>query len=343
VPCREKGRLIMPGMEAPFRIRSDLVRVVEHGHLFALGIDRGGLRPHVAGWSRVIWGQDQMHPETLTYTVAVSHELVRPLLREFMRWLPASVSGLMELGSRDAFREVDVYIGRPIDVDRFRSVWDLFEPILLEDATLGIGVNGSDPFFEIFLDQDKRVIVHVEPTWSDRIEDVLRRFNIRRCHDEDIQPTTEGGHVMVRPILENIDGCLSDPDHLLLALQAAWHLELDDDPERNLDARGRDIGFTLWRGLVLVDQEDPAGRRVGHAQIWGVATCRRDIERLMQSRIVEDYEWEFRQILNLDRIAFDDRPAALNDLQTPLQQDEVLLCDVLVMGTAPEGWDGRDG
>jgi hypothetical protein len=94
---------------------------------------------------------------------------------------------------------------------------------------------------------------------------------------------------------------------------------------------------------VLVDQEDPAGRRVGHAQMWGVATCRRDIERLMQSHIVDDFEWEFRQILNLDRIAFDDRPAELNDLQTPLHQDEVLLCDVMVMGTAPEGWDGHHG
>ncbi|MDP6890331.1 MAG: hypothetical protein QF471_03290 [Phycisphaerales bacterium] len=330
-------------MEAPFRIRSDLARVIEHGHLFALGVESGGLRPHAVGWSQVVWGQDQPHPETVTYTIAVSHELVRPLLHELMRMLPGRVSGLMELGSRDAYREVDVYIGHPIDLDHFLGAWDLFEPILLEDATIGVGVNAVDPFFEIFLDQDKRLIIHVDPSWASGIEDLLQRFNVQRRHDDDIQPIPTGNPVRVRSVLEQREGFLADPDHLLLALQASWLLELDDDPDRNLDARGRDIGYTLWRGLVLVDQEDPAGRRVGHAQMWGVATCRRDIERLMQSHIVNDFEWEFRQILNLDRIAFDDRPAVLNDLQSPLEQDEVLLYDVLVMGTAPAGWDGRDG
>ncbi len=307
-------------MEAPFRIRSDLARVIEHGHLFALGVEAGGLRPHAAGWSQVVWEQDQSNPETLTYTIAISHELVRPLLHEFMRMLPARVSGLMELGSRDAYREVDVYIGHPIDLGQFRGAWDFFEPVLLEDATIGVGVNAVDPFFEIFLDQDKRLIVHVDPSWGTGVEDLLRRFNVQRRHGDDIQPIPTEGPVRVRSVLEQREGWLADPDHLLLALQASWDLELDDDPDRNLDARGRDIGFTLWRGLVLVDQEDPAGRRVGHAQMWGVATCRRDIERLMQSHIVEDFEWEFRQILNLDRIAFDDRPAALNDLEPPLEQ-----------------------
>ncbi len=330
-------------MEAPFRIRGDLARVVEHGHLFALGVEGGGLRPHAPGWSQVAWGQDQTHPETSTYTVAVSHELVRPLLHEFMRLLPSQVSGLMELGSRDAYREVDVYIGHPIELEHFRGAWDLFEPILLEDATIGVGVNAVDPFFEIFLDQDKRLIVHVDPSWGNRVEGLFRKYNVQRRHDDDIQPIPRDTPVRVRSVLEQREGWLADPDHLLLALQASWQLELDDDPDRNLDARGRDIGYTLWRGLVLVDQEDPAGRRVGHAQMWGVATCRRDIERLMQSHIVDDFEWEFRQILNLDRIAFDDRPAELNDLQTPLHQDEVLLCDVMVMGTAPEGWDGHHG
>jgi hypothetical protein len=336
-------RSIMSDMEAPFRIQSDLARVIEHGHQFALGVESGGLRPHVAGWSCVAWGNDESHAETLTYTIAVSHELIRPLLREFMRLLPAQVAGLMELGSRDAFREVDVYIGAAVPVDRFRGIWDLFETILLEDATIGVGVNAVNPFFELFLDQDKRLIVHIDPVWSTRIERVLQRFNVHRCHDDDLQPVSTSDHIAVRSVLVQRDGFLVDPDHLLLALQAGWELQLDDDPDRNLDSVGRDMGHTLWRGLVLVDQEDPAGRRVGHAQVWGVATCRRDIEQLFRGHIDEDFDWEFRQMLNLDRIAFDDRPASLNDLQPPLDHDEVLCCDVMVMGTAPEGWDGRDG
>ena len=333
----------MDGMEAPFRVRADLQRVVEHGHQFALGVEGGGLRPHSPGWASLAWGEDGLHPDTLTYTVAVSHELVRPLLREFLTLLPPTVSGLMELGSRDAYREVDVYIGQPVQRAHFRGVWDLFEPILLEDATIGVGVNAADPFYELFLDQDKRIILHIEPEWAGRIEQTLSRFNIRRCHEDDLQPTGLAKSVRVRPILEQRDGWLADPDHLLLALQAAWKLELDDDPDRNLDGRGREIGHTLWRGLVLVDQEDPAGRRIGHAQIWGVATCRRGIERLMKHHVDQDFDWEFRQFLNLDRVAFDDRPEALNELETPLAGESVLHWDVHVMGTAPAGWDGRDG
>jgi len=166
----------MLGMQAPFRIRRDISREIDHGFAFPLGVVSGGQRPRSPGWCRVIWDADETHPETLTYTIVVSHEMIRPLLHEFLRLLPPRVFGLLELGSRDAFREVDVFIGEEVDVDRFLGAWDFFESILLEDAMLGVGVNSRSPFLEIFLDPDKRLIVHIEPGGDRVIEGILNRL-----------------------------------------------------------------------------------------------------------------------------------------------------------------------
>lgn len=334
---------IMLGMQAPFRIRRDISREIDHGFAFPLGVVSGGQRPRTPGWCRVIWDEDETHPETMTYTIVVSHEMIRPLLHEFLRLLPPRVFGLLELGSRDAFREVDVFIGEEVDVDRFLGAWDFFESILLEDAMLGVGVNSRSPFLEIFLDPDKRLILHIEPGGDRVIEGILNRFGIERRHDEDIQSVRNVKELKLRPVLEQRPGCMLDSDHLLLELRSAWALLLDDDPDRNLDARGRDIGFTLWHGLAQVDQEDPAGRRIGQASVWGVATCRRDMAQLVRAKIAADEEWEFLEVLNLDRVAMDNRPTDLDGLQTPLTDAGVLLYDVEAVGTTPAAWDGRDG
>jgi len=328
----------MPGMHAPFRLQSDLARVVERGFAFALGVERGGLRPRRMGWSRRSLPADLGPPDVQSYTIVVSHEYVRPLLIELMRSLPGQVAGILELGSRDAYREVDVFLGPPIPVDVFRATWDLFEPIFLEDASLGVGVHCPNPYLEIFLDPDKRILVHVDQSAADWVESVLAKFDIEYRRDEDLQPVRSESGLVVRPILQLVPGLMSDTDHLLMELRAAWDLALDEDPDSNLDARGRDIGYTMWRGLVFVDQEDPAGRRYGNAHVWGVATCRRDMQTLIERHISSDHEWEYRELLNLDRVAVDDRPAELDDVDVTLDRPQLLMYNVEVIGTAPERW-----
>jgi len=330
-------------MQPPYRLRTDLARVVEGGFAYPLGIERGGMRPRKPGWSRISWNAEVTGAQTLTYTIVVSHELVRPLLYELMRLLPMRVGGILELGSRDAFREVDVFIGPPVDREQFRAAWDVFEPILLEDATLGVGASSEMPFVEVFLDPDKRILVHVDPEASGKVQGILRRFGIHRREDDEVQSPRSVSSLVVRPVLRQIPGCLCDTDHLLIELRAAWELQLDDDPTRNLDARGRDIGCTLWHGIVWVDQEDPAGRRFGQAHIWGTATSRRAMQHLVEQRIGETFEWEFREILTLDRVAFDDRPHELDALEVPLNGNQVLSCAIDAIGTTPDGWGERDG
>jgi hypothetical protein len=317
-------------MEPPFRIKADLQRVIERGHAFPLGVAGGGGRPEAWGWCRTNRPSQDEHPASLTWTVVVSHEKVRPLLMDFFRLMPDAVVGILELGSRDAYRAVDVFLSRStIDTERFRGAWDLFEPILLEDATLAVGVIGEEPFIEVFLDQDKRILVHGEPTSATAIESVLRRFNLeQRTEKELIVPVILLETTVTRPILEDWPERIVDSDQLLMDLRGVWDLVLDEDPEQNLDGLGRNIGRTLWHGVVLLDQEDVAGRREGHGHFWGVASSRREMEDLVVAYIESEEAWELLDVLSLDRAAFDDRPESLDALTPRMSRRGVLLWHV---------------
>ena len=67
------------------------------------------------------------------------------------------------------------------------------------------------------------------------------------------------------------------------------------------------------------------------------------MQHLVEQRIGETFEWEFREILTLDRVAFDDRPHELDALEVPLNGNQVLSCAIDAIGTTPDGWGERDG
>lgn len=330
-------------MEAPFRIDPALQRSFDRGHAFPLGLAAGGVRPKAHGWCRMERPGEDDGPPTLTWTIVVSHEVVRPLLMDLMRLLPEMVTGIIELGSRDAFRTVDVFLSRsPVHKDRFRGAWDLFEPILLEDATLAVGVNGEHPFIEIFIDQDKQVVVHAEVESVGRLEGILRRFKLAQQPESALLvPEAALDGIRTRSVLLQRQGLIVDTDQLLMDLRAAWDLELDVDPDRNLDGQGRNIGRTLWNGVVYMDQEDVAGRREAWGHFWGIAASRREMEELVIEFVESDGTWELLDVLSLDRAAFDDRPEALDDLPTSLPRRGVLVWRVDAAGTAPD-WGGDE-
>jgi hypothetical protein len=133
-----------------------------------------------------------------------------------------------------------------------------------------------------------------------------------------------------------------DTDQLLMDLRAAWDLELDVDPDRNLDGQGRNIGRTLWNGVVYMDQEDVAGRRQAWGHFWGVAASRREMEAMVIECVETQGDWELLDVLSLDRAAFDDRPEVLNDVPTHLPERGVLIWRVEAAGTTPDwGSDER--
>lgn len=303
-------------MNHPFRIRSDLPRTVLDGYVFPLGvIPVPGLVPR-EGWC-VDWNETEGEA-CCTFHVVASLDRLAPLLHDALELLPESeVFGILELGSRDAYRTVDVYLGaRGMERSKFLETWALYEPLLLEEASLAIGVNGDDPFVEVFLDPDKGLLIHVNPSEQERVESMLARHGIKQVADPGYGVDTDVlEQIGVRPILEEHPEMICDMDQLLMELKHDWNLELDEDPTTNLDGRGRRIGRTLWHAVVILEADPVEGTghaREAHATVWGTASSRDEMELLVRERLRREHPWCVREFYTLDRAAFDDRPEEIN-------------------------------
>jgi hypothetical protein len=276
-----------------FRLRSDLQRAVIGGFALPLGIDPGTMAAPVQGYTLAYTpgsgsrrgvengreGGDEDtagepigaaeddaeggdDPDTYVFHIVVSHEQLAPLVRSAFALLPEQVYGIVEIGSRDAYRSTDVYIGEePISREEFIETWREFETLLLEDGTIGIGANSDEPFIEVFIDQWKGVAIHVPLDRREEVERVLHRLGLEEVpqtwgaggEDEE-----GGGESHVRPVLDLQDEYSPDIDELLLLLRQRWRLELNVDPETNVDERGRNLGLTLWHAVVIVEDTAPS-------------------------------------------------------------------------------------
>lgn len=317
-------------MKPPFRIRTDLQRVSVDGFSYPLGVEMAPSRPSREGYCMSWLEGEGDAPDTYTCLVVVSHERVKPLLRACFDLLPDQVAGIMEVGSRDAFRAVDVFLGSStVCLDRFLNTWDRYEAIFLEDASLAVGVNTESPFMEIFLDQDKRLTIHVEPESRDLIEAMLTRQGIEACDEEQLVVSeSELERTVVRPILQDDPSLLCDVDQLIMTLRHEWELLLNEDPDQNLDASGRDLGRTLWHAIVLLEPRVGMARSSSHAMAWVIGSSRNEIETLLRTRLEEEPHWSFGEFYTLDRVALDDRPEALVDLDPRHPISEVLMFEV---------------
>ena len=94
-----------------FRLRDDLQRLVLDGYALPLGVERLDAPPPNPGWVvEFVAGEDE-NPDTYAFQVAVSHERLRALVHELFEMLPGEVLPVVEIGSVDAYRSIDVYVG----------------------------------------------------------------------------------------------------------------------------------------------------------------------------------------------------------------------------------------
>jgi hypothetical protein len=313
---------------------------VVNGFALPLGIDPGAELSHfnapMQGYTVAFTPGHEDEPDTYAYHIVVSHERLAPILHRAFELLPDEVFGIIEIGSRDAYRSTDVYIGQePVPTDHFLEVWKAYEPFLLEDGSLAAGANSEDPFIEIFLDQWKGLSIHVPPDTQDKVEALLRDFGLEEVahtwpSSDDHDEVTEG--MFVRPVLELVDEYSPDVDELLLTLRHEWSLELNIDPESNVDDGGRSLGSTLWHAVVIVEEATPNGEvesdgretfkrsnqdqpRGAYASIWATARSLSEMERLIEQALGDHPEWTFGEIYTVDRVAFDERPDQLADLR----------------------------
>ncbi len=252
------------------------------------------------------------------------------LLVDLFGLLPEQVSGIIEVGSRDAFRVVDIFLGeRPIASERFFETWQAYESIFLEDTSLAVGVNADAPFMEIFLDQDKRVSIHVEPSRREEIESVLESHGLSEQDSGYLEmPESESDQIQTRSILVEDPSLLCDIDQLLLVLRHEWALMLDEDEDRNSDSGGRDLGRTLWHSIVLVQPSDVLSDGFAHAVLWACASSRRELEQMVRDQLAESSDWVLKDFYTLDRVAFDDRPEELASVTPRHPRSEIFMFQI---------------
>lgn len=309
-----------------FKLRKDLKRSVIEGFALPLGIEPIDLKPPIQGYTVDYREGGNDGPDHYVFHAVTSHERIRGLVREAFGLLPDEVTPIVEVDSTDAYRLVDVFVGRePIPLDDFLDVWDEFEPIFMEDASLGAGANAEEPFVEVFLDNWKGLLLYVPIDFRPDIERMLRRHGLREVEEtwppeeRDAPPPSQ-----VREVLEIEDEQSPDLQEVLLQLREAWDLELDVDPDANMDERGRSLGMTLWNAVAVVDStKEPESGKGAYVNIWASARSHSELNAMIERVLDEQSEWRFRVMYATDRVAFDERPPELSELPLKRTKSEV--------------------
>lgn len=309
-----------------YRVRTDLSRSVIGGFQLPLGLEPSQLEAPTQGFTLSYTAGQNDDPDTYSFHVVVSHEKLPAIIRQAFELLSLEVFPIIEIGSRDAYRSVDVYIApEPLHMDDFLATWNRFEQLLLEDATIAAGANGEDPFVEVFVDQWKGLSIHTPLAMREQVESMLQRWGLTEVPQTWDNDERRFQMTNVRSILEVQDEYSPDLDELLLDLRHEWRLELSVDPDRNLDEQGRELGRTLWHAVVIVEPADGDTNRGAYALIWATAGSLSEMEDQIQEALSAHPQWSFSEIYTIDRIAYDERPEELVDLQPKRGDPEVHL------------------
>jgi len=324
-----------------FQLRTDLERHRVGDFLLPLGVEPTGLPEPVQGYTLEFEPGEDDGPDTYAFHVVVSHERLKPIIDAAFALLPAEVTPIVEVGSRDAYRSMDVLLGaEPVPIDDFLRVWYAFEEILIEDVCIGAGANAEEPLIEVFVEPWKGIVIHVPVEMRERIERLLAGFGLAEVPetwpldlDRDDRPLSR-----TREVLTLEDEHSPDLDELLLQLREAWQLELDVDPEENVDDAGRRLGLTLWHVITMADPAGGDPEDGAYVSMWITAGGLAEVEELVAGWFDASDEWTFREFYSTDRVAFDERPEALSSL--PARRDEAEIHAVSVDRWSADGPDG---
>lgn len=315
----------------PFRLRTDLTRGTAGDFALPLGVEPGVLPAPTQGYTLKFNPASDEGPDTYSFDVVVSHEKLQSLLHAaFDALLPDEVFGIVEVGSRDAYRSTDVFISaEPIPKSEFIETWNAYEPVLLEDGTIGAGANSDEPYVEVFIDHFKGLFIQVPVELRDKAEDLLHRAGLQEVAET--WPATVQDLpldvAMVRPVVAT-DGADHDVmDELLFELRQLWALDLNIDVERNIDDSGRNLGLTLWYAEAILEHSDDPNLMT-HATIWATAGSLAQLAKLVEQAIARCGPWRFVDFYTVDRVAHDERPEELVDLPPRRKRAEIHLLQV---------------
>jgi hypothetical protein len=327
-----------------FRLRQDLERHTLGSYALPLGVEPNGLPEPMQGYTLTYQsGEGEDEPDFYLFHVVVSHERVKEIVDAAFALLPPEVTPVLEIGSRDAYRSVDVYVAEePVPLDDFLRTWYEFEEILLEDVCLGCGANSDDPWVEVFIDSWKGVAIHVPIEWRERVEKLMRELKLDEVPETWPDGLDKDPEVSrPREVLATDDEESPDIDELLLELCARWGLALNVDPDTNIDEGGRELGQTLWHAIVLAEPSEPDGSGAD-ITFWATAGSIGELEDQVAAWFESHPEWMLRNVLAMDRVAFDERPDDLGSLPYKRTSAQVHRVEIERWQTITQDGDGDD-
>lgn len=332
-------------MADDFRLRQDLQRLTLGDYQLPLGVRETKLPPPTQGYTVRFQEGKNDEPDTFLFHAVVSHDRLRPLIDAAFNLLPKEVTPVVEIGSRDAYRMVDVYLGEePMPLVEFLRTWYDFEEILLEDVTIGVGANAEDPWVDVFIDTWKGVVISIPVEMRDEVEELLHGLGIHEVEatwSEQNDPMDE--EELVSENVIDLSDNRPDLEELLLELRERWWLELNIDRETNVDEAGRHLGMTLWHALVLATASDGQEGRGANITFWMTAGSLAQAEELIEDKLLDHPEFVFESIYTMDRVAYDDRPQSLSHLPPVRRRAAVheMIIEEWGSTTPPDAGGGR--
>ena len=327
----------------PFRLRSNLKRHQLGDVALALGLECHsgaeslGIR---AGWTRehlsTMESDFGTEPRD-SWHIVVDRRQLPALLRRLWPLLgrtSSPVFPVLELGSRDAFRAVDTFVGAdPLPLQSFLSTVRDLETLLLEDAHLAFGAySDEDVPSEVFVDHWKGVAVTVRESERPRMEAILQDFALESVPEtwSKLDDRQAERFLSIRNIFEPIPSGLSEPpllqpdvDHFLLYLRRCWSLVPNlEDWDSNLDDAGRSLGRCLWmvQGVVRNPQTSQRARLV----VWAQAAHPRALGQTLLSWAKAQPQWVWEDELGTDRLSWEDAPPEVDLARESAKGDVVL-------------------
>ena len=323
------------------RLRTDLERSVIDGFALPLGLVPSALAAPIQGYTIEYLQGEEDEPDTYAFYIVVSHERVGTLMDQLLLLLPREVYGIVEIGSRDAYRTTDVYMAQDaFPRDEFLRGWRRYRHFILEDGSIAAGANSEEPYVEVFLDHWKGITVTVPLLMRDQVEHLLTEEGLEEVIET--WPITDDGDaefLEIRPVLTFEDGSLPDEDELLRELRHIWRLELNVDPDSNLDEGGRELGSTLWHATLMVESMRDA-EVVATVSVWATASSISEMEELIEDSLERYPAWRVLELDTIDRVAFDERPPSLEELEPRRLVTEVHLVEFEPAVHSPETVEG---
>lgn len=265
------------------KVDESLKRVEVGGFAFPLGVypveemsPRPGYTLHFEPADGDDDGEDwEEWPDRYVFDIVISAARVESLCRLLFAMLPGRVYPILDILGHDAHREVDPYIAYElVSLDNFLDGVRRFREFFYEDGLCGFGAMAEEPFLYVFVDEHKIVTVRAEPALKERIEKLLKAFDLEQIDEPAGADAASHEHRSVLSLPEDNPDMLG-PEEIIERLRDDWQLLLNIDPDRNVDDEGTDLGPTPWRCIVRASFEKKPPR---YAEVLLIADCLRAAE-----------------------------------------------------------------